>query len=110
MAGQVSYYHPTIGPRYYMARGTSGWAETFPRTIADAELTKLLGTVTLAIAVEGFRNQRKLTKGAIEWATIIDYLAFICRCKHTLVTDLCGVAFWCQVILAERAASEAKAN
>lgn len=110
MSGQVTYNAPTIGPRYYMARGTSGWSETFPRSIADEELAKLLGVVTLAIAVEGFRSQRKLTKGAIEWSTIVDYLSFICRCDPKLVTDSCGVAFWCQIILAEREASTGKVN
>lgn len=105
MGRGVNYHHPTIGPRAYMARGSSGWSETFKRIDADDELKKLLGVIPLKTAFDGLRSQRKLTKQALDWSVIVGYLSFLCRCDEKMIEDAAGIAFWCQYIITEREGS-----
>ena len=112
MTSTVTYHAPTIGPKFYTARGSSGWVESFPRERADRELQTFLGSVPVKTAVDGFRAQMKLTsKKGIDWSMILDYLMFIAQTKRTnLITDGAGVAFWCKVIESIQAETEQKVN
>lgn len=98
----VTYHNPTVGPRLYMARGSSGWVESFQRSDADKQLAAYLGHVTLKIAVDGFRSRLKRTQHSCDWHEILDYLSHITSKSANLVPDVVGVAFWCQYVLSER--------
>lgn len=107
----VSYHGPMVGPKFYTARGTSGWVEAFPRDLADRDLQTVLGSISIVIAVDGFRAQRKLGgKRPIDWTWIIEYLASLTKTSSSLITDGAAVSFWCHIILAERDEFERKVN
>ena len=106
----VTFHHPTIGPKAYMARGTSGWVEMFKRKQADQALASILGDHPLLVVVEGFRAQLKLTTNKLDWSAIVGYLSWLLGVTEKHIPDEAAVAFWCQVILATRAETEAKVN
>lgn len=94
----VSFGKPTIGARVYLVAGPSAMLETFPRRLADAALTRLLGTVPVALAVEGFVRARRNDKQHPAWALLIDYLSGLCRVPEGAMEPAAVIAFWAAVI------------
>jgi hypothetical protein len=97
------YEVPTAGPRAFVARGPSGWLETFPRPAADEALAALLkdaekGKLDVDAAILAYASGRRgRPRGSDPWA-FLD----VCRLLATLVgrirpTDVpaaAAVALW----------------
>lgn len=93
-----------MGPRHYVAKGPSGWAETFTRAALDAELARFLGAAPVADAVEAYILQRELSpdKKPEDWHTVIGFLGRLLEISPLNVPSEVGIAFWGRVELARR--------
>lgn len=95
----VSFGKPTIGARVYLVAGPSAMLETFPRRLADEALKRLLGSVPVSLAVEGFVRARRNDKQAPSWALATDYLSGLCRVPEGAMEPAAIISFWAAVIL-----------
>ncbi len=55
---KITFGPPTVGPREYLVRGSSGWPESYARKEADEELEKFLtkNGFPLDLAIDSFMN------------------------------------------------------
>lgn len=95
----VTFEQPKIGPRAYIAKGPSGWIETFPRAAADKALEVFVMPLDLDELVSLFLTARELNKTPIDWFTIIGFLGRTMQCSPRSVPHDVGVAFWARVVL-----------
>jgi hypothetical protein len=106
----VSYGPPTIGPRTYLAKGPSGWPESFDRKATDEKLAQFLSPLEVSSVIETFLGWlRSEGAKAIAWSDVTEHLANVTNSKPDLVPDAAGVSLWAQTILHKRAL-EAGAN
>ena len=106
----MTFTRPVVGPKVYLSRGTSGHAETFPRSLADHELATYLGHIKIALAVDGFIRKMLLDRKAEKWGDVLDYLAGLTTLEADLIPIDVAVAFWAHVDQARGAAKQAKAE
>jgi len=92
----VEFSAPIIGPKVYVAKGPSGWPETFNREQADRQLREFAGSVDLDELIETFVLQRTLAEQPepTSWAHITHYLARVLNVPLKLIPAAVGVAFW----------------
>lgn len=97
----VAFSCPQITPKVYVAKGPSGWPETFQRTKVDSELAKFIEPVTPAELVELFVLQRETSdkKTPLDWHTIVGYLARTMGTSPKRVPSNVGVAFWAAIVI-----------
>lgn len=94
---------PIIGPKVYLARGSSLWPETFDRAKADAELINFLDPLDLDEVVETFVLGREVAEDAkpVSWHTIIGFLGRTLSVHPNHVPQAAAIAFWAHVIMAQ---------
>jgi hypothetical protein len=96
----MAYGQPIIGPRTYLARGPSGWQESFDRKLADQRLMDFLKPLEVAQIIEAFLERLRLEGAkAISWADVTDYLGYIVKQDPDLIPEIVGIAMWAQTIL-----------
>lgn len=100
----VEFSAPIIGPKVYVAKGPSGWPETFNRQKADRQLADFVGSLDLDDLINTFILQRTLAEEPepTVWAHVTHYLARNLQVKVTDIPDAVGVAFWARTIIAQR--------
>lgn len=96
---QLYFDRPTVSRLVYMAKGPSGWPETFPRKQLDAALADYLGAAPMAAAIETFILQRELSDRPTTWHTVIGFLARLREISPLDVPPEIGLAFWGQIEL-----------
>jgi len=101
----VEFSAPIIGPKVYVAKGPSGWPETFNRQKADRQLADFVGSVDLDELIGTFVLQRTLSDEPelVTWPHVTHYLARNLQVPVATIPDAVGVAFWAKVILAKQA-------
>jgi len=104
---ELVFLAPVIGPKVYMARGPSGWVETFLRPKLDAELATFAVPLEVDEIVDMFVATRDLAEKPvpIDWFSIIGFLGRTMNCSPLAVPHTVGIAFWAHVIMARRAAT-----
>lgn len=105
---KVGFQRPSIGPKYYLAQGSSGWIETFPRDLADKALLAFIGRLAVQDLVDNFIEKIKLEaketgKSKIFWHDVTGYLGRIIRVKPDKIPFDVGVAFWAHVVMIQDA-------
>lgn len=90
----VSFTRPVIGPRDYLAIGSSGWGETFNRKKADEALRAYLAPHGVAPLVLGFLA--RMSGRVTEWGDVLGYLREIAGREDEPPTEA-AVAFWATV-------------
>lgn len=95
---------PVVTRKAYLAKGPSGWLETFDRARSDAALVTFLGLVPLEEAVDLFKTQRELAEDPEDklpnWHTVVGFLARTMGVTPLAVPYDVGVAFWGHYVLA----------
>jgi len=101
---EVTYSQPVVGPRVYLAKGPSGWPETFERKHADEALRAFAAPLEPLELVELFIAARELAddpKGKLtDWYTITGFLGRTMDTSPKAVPPAAAVAFWGQVLAA----------
>lgn len=105
---KVGFQKPTIGPKHYIAAGSSGWVETFPRDRADKALKAFIGRLEIEEMVDNFIEQIRLAaketgKDKIFWHDVTSYLGRILRVKAEKIPFEVGIAFWGHVVMTQEA-------
>ena len=101
----ISFEIPTIGPKAYVAKGPSGWPETFRREQADKELVAFLLPAAVDDVIDVFVMERELIvlsgdeKKPIDWFTITGFLGRTMSVSPLAVPHAVGVAFWARALL-----------
>lgn len=100
----IYFERPTVGPRHYVAKGPSGWAETFSRATLDAELASFLGAAPVIEVVEMYVLQHELStdKKPEDWHTVIGFLGRLLEVSPLTIPSEVGIAFWGCIELARR--------
>lgn len=95
----LSFGTPKIGPKVYLARGPSGWAQSFDRAKSDKALTDFVHPVEVDELVEMFVMARDLAETPTDWHTVVGFLARQMQTHPKSVPPEAGVAFWAKAIL-----------
>lgn len=95
----ISFCQPKIGAKAYIAKGPSGWNETFPRAAADLALAKFIGPLVLDELVDMFLTTRQLANTPTDWHTIVGFLGRTLQIHPRLVPHEAGIAFWARTLL-----------
>lgn len=95
----ISFERPKIGARAYVAKGPSGWNETFPRQQADAALAAYVKPLDLDELVDMFLTARQLANTPTEWPTVVGFLARTMQTHPRLVPHEVGIAFWARTLI-----------
>ncbi len=103
----IEFGEPTIGPKVYVARGPSGWAETFKRRHADEALRTFVTPLDLAELIDVFILARQVNKTPADWHTVVGFLARTMQTTPRMVPAEVGVAFWAQVLIKQATPTEA---
>jgi hypothetical protein len=108
---KVGFQRPSIGPKHYIATGSSGWVETFPRDRADKALKAFIGRLEIEEMVSNFLEQIRLAaketgKDRIFWHDVTSYLGRIIRIKPEKIPYEVGVAFWAHVVMIQESDGE----
>jgi hypothetical protein len=98
----VAFGRPTIGPRVYLVEGTSGWAETFQRKLADKAVIDFLAPLDVEDVLETFSGEVRLGDRSESWGDVLDFLGKITGQKPSSIPDIVGVGFWAQLVLREQ--------
>jgi hypothetical protein len=106
MPQPLSFTCPAVGPRHYVARGSSGWPETWLRTQADAALRIFISPLDLPSVVRNFYDEQKSKRDEHArhetlWSDVLGYLARV-RGRSNALTATVAIAFWGQVVLLQR--------
>jgi len=98
----LKFTAPIVGPKVYIAKGPSGWPETFKRETLDRELVKFLAPSKVDDLVGHFialrANDEK--KEATEWHTVMGFLGRMLGVAIETIPHTVGIAFWGHVVLA----------
>lgn len=96
----ISFLAPTVTSRHYIAKGPSGWIETFPKQKLDQELKAFVYPVALETLIEMFQATRKLNEaaGPTDWYTVTGFLSRMKTCHPRDVPHTVAIAFWGHVI------------
>lgn len=95
----ISFGQPKIGPKVYIARGPSGWAQPFPREASDKALAAFVHPVEVDELVDMFVTARDLSETPTDWHTVVGFLARQMQTHPKSVPADVGVAFWAKAIL-----------
>lgn len=96
----ISFSRPKIGPKVYLAKGPSGWNQTFPRDAADKALARFIGPLQLDELVDLFNLQREVNQTPADWFTIVGFLGRTMQVHPNMVPHEVGVSFWAKTIVA----------
>lgn len=102
----ISFFQPKIGARVYVAKGPSGWNETFPRAAADEALKRFVHPVDLEELISMFVTARELASTPTDWHTVVGFLARTMQTHPRLVPHEVGIAFWGRVLIAMALSTE----
>ncbi len=102
---EISFACPIVGPKVYIAKGPSGWAETFKRVDADRELVMFISPLEVDVLVACFVEKRSVAEEISEtsWFTITGFLARMVGSTPKAVPHIVGVAFWGKIVIATTA-------
>lgn len=94
---------PIVGPKVYLARGSSLWPETFDRTKADAELAAFLNPLDVNEVLDTFLLGRDVSDDTkpVTWHTIVGFLGRTMSVHPNHVPQAGAIAFWAHVIMAD---------
>lgn len=104
---ELVFLAPVIGPKVYIARGPSGWSETFVRAKLDVELASFMVPLEVDEVVDMFVATRDLAEKPtpIDWFSVIGFLGRTMNCSPLAVPHTVGIAFWAHVIIARIAST-----
>lgn len=96
----ISFLAPTVTNRFYIAKGPSGWVETFDKRKLDQELKAFIAPADLGTLINMFQTARKLNeaKGPTDWFTVTGFLARMKTCHPRDIPHTVAIAFWGNVI------------
>lgn len=97
----VAFARPVIGPRVYVAKGPSGWSESFPRKIADKALVDFVAPLDLGEVLQTFQTSMALSTREEHWGDVTSYLGGLTQLDPKAIPKIVGVAFWAQLLLHE---------
>lgn len=99
---KVTFTCPVIAPRAYIAKGPSGWPETFKRADADRALVELIQPVAIEELVDIFIRRRETAenKTPTNWYTIVGYLSRTMQIPVASIPHNAAIAFWGRVVMA----------
>jgi hypothetical protein len=95
----VAFERPTVGPRVYVAKGPSGWPETFVRKSVDKALIDFLAPLNVEELISLFATGVKLEAREETWGDVIDFLSRVTSKPTKLIPDAISVAFWATYLL-----------
>lgn len=96
----ISFLAPTVTNRFYIAKGPSGWVETFDKRKLDQELKAFVHPIALGTLIDMFQATRKLNEanGPTDWFTVTGFLSRMKTCHPRDVPHTVAIAFWGHVI------------
>lgn len=96
---------PLVSSKLYVAKGPSGWLESFKRAELDRELEAFTKPLIAEDLVFMFVESRALSQDREEtnWHTLIGWIARTLGIEPKLVPPTVGIAFWGRVVIATTA-------
>lgn len=98
---EMHFTTPVVTPRHYIARGPSGWPETYPRVALDKELQAFAGAIGITALIDLFRTQRELSENpkSTDWFTIVGFLGRMFQLHPKQIPHTVAICFWAHVVI-----------
>lgn len=109
---KITFSPPTIGPREYLVRGSSGWPDIFEKKAADEELEKFItkNGLSLELVISSFMNASAEQEVSMQ-DRIQGHLSRIGKLEKAEDVPIpVTIAFWAKLLTTKREKDKAAEN